>query len=478
MRVTVGANQQMEPTGDVAYVTCGPFQCTESTDMVAMAPAITTGDSEICSAWSPNFNPEVGRVDNAGDPSFTGELTTASSATGLSENPNTGIDFGWSYTSDAGFTAAHSLAIVSAKSGAVKKTSTKKSLMVPDVGDGIHGSAVENDPDTDADETVIAPCDHYDGLTGNVAKPGGGNCFRILANPDANYWENYEVTLTSDESIGWGKISWDAFKDLDCVKSVYTPSEDVDVCELFAEEVGLLGKVTANAKIAADLDTDRSTSVQIHGFDFAIKQAAKGKRFNSLWYMQSTKSGKSKKADDANTTDLYVDSDTGTDGLQPADVSKTGDTTYWYATIDDDNDPKADLGDFGFVDSNGDDAPDNFGGADDVECSRDDGGEKRTALDKQGTADDTTDDEGNGSLCDAEDVEFEASVTFVDGIGLGCSETLAITVTCQWDADGGEAAAVTTNADGDDVVSRTVAAVFAANATAGYLSCKATSAVE
>jgi hypothetical protein len=474
MRVTVGANQQMEPTGDVAYVTCGPFQCTESTDMVAMAPAITTGDSEICSAWSPNFNPEVGRVDNAGDPSFTGELTTASSATGLSENPNTGIDFGWSYTSDAGFTAAHSLAIVSAKSGAVKKTSTKKSLMVPDVGDGIHGSAVENDPDTDADETVIAPCDHYDGLTGNVAKPGGANCFRILAEPDANYYDNYEVTLTATGSgVSWGKISWDAFKDLDCVKSVYTPSEDVDVCELFAEEVGLLGKVTANAQIAGTDATNR----QIKGFNFAITQATKGKRFNSLWYMQSTKSGKSKKADDANTTDLYVDSDTGTDGLQPADVSKTGDTTYWYATIDDDNDPKADLGDFGFVDSNGDDAPDNFGGADDVECSRDDGGEKRTALDKQGNTD-AADDEGNGSLCDAEDVEIAASVTFVDGIGLGCSKKLAITVTCQWDADGGEAAAVTTNADGDDVVSRTVAAVFAANATAGYLSCKATSAVE
>ena len=27
MRVTLGANQEMEPTGDVAYVTCGPFEC-------------------------------------------------------------------------------------------------------------------------------------------------------------------------------------------------------------------------------------------------------------------------------------------------------------------------------------------------------------------------------------------------------------------------------------------------------------------
>jgi hypothetical protein len=487
MRVTVGANQQMEPTGDVAYVTCGPFQCTESTDMVAMAPAITTGDSEICSAWSPNFNPEVGRVDNAGDPSFTGELTTASSATGLSENPNTGIDFGWSYTSDAGFTAAHSLAIVSAKSGAVKKTSTKKSLMVPDVGDGIHGSAVENDPDTDADETVIAPCDHYDGLTGNVAKPGGANCFRILAEPDANYYDNYEVTLTATGSgVSWGKISWDAFKGPKCDTRTYEAAELVDVCELFMDEVDLLGKVTAQAAISADTDitpdastVGSETHVQIQGFDFDIKRAAKGERFNSLWYLQSTKSSASKDADNANTTDLFADADDSADGIQTT-VSKTAGT--WFVTLDEDDDPKAALGDFGLVDSNGDDRPDNFAGAQgsspDVKCSRDDGGEKRTALDKKGTADTTTDDEGNGSLCDAEDVEIGASVTFVDGIGLGCSETLAITVTCQWDADGGEAAAVTTNADGDDVVSRTVAAVFAANATAGYLSCKATSAVE
>ena len=212
--------------------------------------------------------------------------------------------------------------------------------------------------------------------------------------------------------------------------------------------------------------------MQIQGFDFDIKRAAKGERFNSLWYQQSTRSSASKDADNANTTDLFADADNTT-------VSKTAGT--WFVTLDEDKDPKAALGDFGLVDSNGDDRPDNFAGAQgsspDVKCSRDDGGEKRTALDK-GAADTTTDDEGNGSLCDAEDVEIGASVTFVDGIGLGCSETLAITVTCQWDADGGEAAAVTTNADGDDVVSRTIAAVFAADATAGYLSCKATSAVE
>ena len=28
-RTAMGANQEMEPTGDVAYVTCGPFECVE-----------------------------------------------------------------------------------------------------------------------------------------------------------------------------------------------------------------------------------------------------------------------------------------------------------------------------------------------------------------------------------------------------------------------------------------------------------------
>ena len=479
MRVTVGANQDMEPTGDVAYVTCGPFQCTESSDMVEMAPAITTGDSEICSAWSPNFNLEVGRVDNAGGTAFTGTLA-ASDATTPSANPNTGIDLGWVYTSDAGFTAEHSLAIVSAKSGAVKKASTKASLMVPDVGDGIQGSARAAATGPPAVTEILAPCDHYDGLTGNVAKPGGANCFRILANPNANYWENYSVTLTSDASISWGKISWDAFKGLDCAKSMHTPSDDVDVCELFAAEVDLLGKVTPVEQIAG---TD-ATDTQIKGFNFDLKQATKGKRFNSLWYMQSTKSGSSKSASNANTTDLYVaNTDAGGATIAIGTVAKTASTTaapmYWYATLDEDNDPKADLGDFGLVDTNGDDVPENFAGASDVKCSRDDGGEKRTALDKKGNTD-ATDDEGNGSLCDADDVEFEASVTFVDGIGLGCSETLAITVTCQWDADGGEAAAVA--GSGDDIsVSRTTALAFGTEVTdtstsKGYLSCKAASA--
>ena len=43
-RATVGANQEMEPTGDAAYVTCGPFECADGMD----APEITIENSAAC----------------------------------------------------------------------------------------------------------------------------------------------------------------------------------------------------------------------------------------------------------------------------------------------------------------------------------------------------------------------------------------------------------------------------------------------
>ena len=43
-RTAMGANQEMEPTGDVAYVTCGPFNCAEGMD----APELSVMDSAVC----------------------------------------------------------------------------------------------------------------------------------------------------------------------------------------------------------------------------------------------------------------------------------------------------------------------------------------------------------------------------------------------------------------------------------------------
>ena len=46
-RLTMGANQEMEPTGDSAYVTCGPFNCADGMDV----PDLTLADSGVCNDW-------------------------------------------------------------------------------------------------------------------------------------------------------------------------------------------------------------------------------------------------------------------------------------------------------------------------------------------------------------------------------------------------------------------------------------------
>ena len=59
-RTTVGANQEMEPSGDVAYVTCGPFECADGSD----APMLSIENSGVCTAWDPTVEIQVGKVDN------------------------------------------------------------------------------------------------------------------------------------------------------------------------------------------------------------------------------------------------------------------------------------------------------------------------------------------------------------------------------------------------------------------------------
>ena len=51
-RTTVGANQEMEPTGDVAYLTCGPFSCT----LTAWFPPdiLDCATPRFATAWDPD----------------------------------------------------------------------------------------------------------------------------------------------------------------------------------------------------------------------------------------------------------------------------------------------------------------------------------------------------------------------------------------------------------------------------------------
>ena len=89
-RTTMGANQEMEPTGDVMYVTCGPWACESGMD----APAFPD-ESMACMDWTWSLELVPGFVDN-----------TIGSAT-AAENSNDGVDVGWVYETNKEMTVTH-----------------------------------------------------------------------------------------------------------------------------------------------------------------------------------------------------------------------------------------------------------------------------------------------------------------------------------------------------------------------------------
>ena len=129
-RTAMGANQEMEPTGDVAYVTCGPFECVDGME----APGYSADSSAVCAAWDPEVELQVGLIDNdvfafntydtatppvatrqtsqfvevVGATAITdGPLANEQSGTGVSETWNDGIDIGWVIASNTAMTVKH-----------------------------------------------------------------------------------------------------------------------------------------------------------------------------------------------------------------------------------------------------------------------------------------------------------------------------------------------------------------------------------
>lgn len=452
-RVTIGANQEMEETGDVAYVTCGPFECMEGMD----APDITIANSAVCQDWDVTFDLEVGRVANRA----TGTAHRWTEDEALALNDVTGVDLGWVFTSNKGFTATHRVAGVTTRiagenSAAVKATSKPTALTVPNVADVVWGSVLtDNDDAVDGNDELSACMPlvagtqnfvNYGGFTGDAyalrqQRPGSDDgCFRVSITEDFDYLSNYEVSLAvADGSVSWGEVDWKAFADLDCEPKVYPAT--VDVCEMFADEVGRLGEVTAAGVVGSNI---------LQGLNLEIERDEANERFASLWYMRSTSSSASKSyADtddttDDNTRDLFFN---GT--VSHKANSLDDDQAWWVDLIDADGDPI--YGDLGIQDTAGDDAPEGFDNNADVICSEDDGGSKKSSSANDGT------------MCDSEQ-EIMTSVTFVDGLGLGCDQTVNYTLTCSWDADGGAAV----GSDG----TRSASPSFSQDSVEHYLECE------
>ena len=471
-RMTFGANQEMEPDGDVAYVTCGPFRCQEGME----APEVTIDDSAECTAWDPTLELQVGLIDNS-----LSEHTGIAYVAAADPDPAVievtvfdGLDLGWHYTSSLDVNITHDLSVTSDEAKGVKAKSSATSLGMSSVGRITLGrtTADENDQvyyalSAEPDETTGAtvnvdttdvfnpgscqPRQHQtlwgynDNVVSRISQPD--DCFRLTVDHglERNYLDPYTLTMDPQGGdVSWGKIDWwEDDEDLQCPSMSWQATVDgdnpadgaVDVCAMFEDEVARLPTPTAVAVATTEAEVTGASNLteeSLAGFNLNFKDAGASRhRFTAMWYNRPLPNGKNQSpppnlyaavVDDGTTADV--------DETHTADRASGYNATVFVPTLDDDHDPI--YGDLGKVTIDGLDKPDNFAANDDsYTCTADDGGSKAT-----GTAADP-DAHANSTLCDAKDVEIETSVTFPLGLGYGCDAvTVDYTLTCQWSSRG------------------------------------------
>ena len=292
-----------ENAGDAAYVTCGPFRCTDGTDMMAMAPEITIDDSAVCAAWDPEVSLQVGFVDNnkaeveVGTADGNAAYVAADDTNTVDDVANDGIDVGWVISSTANMTVKHHFSGVANgrnfNTGGVEASKgTDKALAMTNQaqGDAATDDTI-NDEDFDgallvgtlaagtADSPVAAldPCEDakYNDPRSGLHKPD--SCFRAVSAGDTkdgtDYYGGYSIELTAkDSGVSWGKVVWSSdtnpFKDLKCESMTFMATDvaEVDVCDLFEDDV--------DAAMAAGWGGSRGTSVSFMGSAPAIGGSA------------------------------------------------------------------------------------------------------------------------------------------------------------------------------------------------------------
>ena len=439
MRVTVGANQEMEPTGDVTYWTCGPFDCMEGMD----APGISIENSPACQGWDPMLTLEVGRIDNDGIMQ-TNQADTVTNALEVDD----GYDLGWVYSSSLDFTSVHDFGTytsmkVDGADGSDKGLAMKTlaGVLSADADDG-NGVAEGDQP-----RVACLPDTSY-GTAASNTRDKPRNCFRLHVGDD--YLSNYTVTLMpKGAGVDWGSnVDWetDPFEDISSCGDAMPQmaAEDFDVCELFAAEVEDMhaDKLDDDAQFI-----ETGVATKLSGFQLIIfknTDTAKSQdQYTAMWYHDGTKSGDETGLGFSDPTDLYRDYASGDKAVPDADERGTVWVAGgWVDLVDDDGDPI--YGDLGKVDIHEVDATkalaladraDNYLAADNPDankCTAADGG---TAVVYNDDDDETV--KTTGSLCDAEGVEIETSVTYTDNFGdQECSVTVSYTLTCDWDASG------------------------------------------
>ncbi len=493
-RTTVGANQEMEPTGDVMYVTCGPFECMEGED----APMLSIANSSVCTAWDPSVSIEVGKVDNDVIDPDSGEEDTDG------VNTNDGIDLGIVTSSSLKMNVK---SVFSGVSGGTNTTSTVEAASGSNKTLGVKAVSGVITVDADADDTATAGineamvCDNTyteEDVSSKVDRPAG--CFRLIG-PGAmgrhtstsggpNYLAGWSLELSPvGGDVSWGEVEWedDPFEDLECGDAdPIMVADHVDVCDMFETEVSMAtGK---GWKPEVVFNSDNRVVMWRAG---ATPASGHERMFKTLWFDDNL-NGKIKKDATSATNQRPDDTgafvSTGVPGLHDLydqNSQANNITKIWERLTDSDGDLVGEIGDLGKVDliSDTDDfrTPDNettialevcagdakwnAGEAGEIAtgCGGTDGTDGTAAVaatpaqvktnpdgkadnyaadlagadDFRGCSEDDGGDDADASECDAE-WEYDVTITFADGT-FGCTATQDITVTCTWDADGGMA---------------------------------------
>ena len=504
-RTTMGANQEMEPTGDVAYVTCGPFRCAEGMD----APEFSIDDSAACSAFDPDLELQIGLIDNDfldGTPTPAVDGTNPALSTGGTANRDDGIDLGWRSSSSVTMTVKHVLAGVGdtykvtgpeAGKGSNKVLTMNKRTVNNQTSTGAEiynenhaytpGIMIEGIPDplgttgnqgytADGDTTLLSACvppSLTDANAFTYASTIGSNqrpdeCFRVAA----AHLEGYSVEVEAkDSEVSWGKVDWadDPFADLECEPVTFDVTDQVDVCAMFEDEVDhalgdgwgkgsgrsvdvVLQTDSGTGSLATgDIGEDSSTDTprNVASWSVGPRKTADPNQFKTLWFDDDLDGAiRTRPSDEMpgarGPNDLYDTAATLADGS----TANPNLRVVWRNILS--NTGAFRYGDFGKVDLAGKDRSGSVRGND------------KAAPDGHPDNYDRfrypcSDSDGEG--CDAE-WSADYTVLFADGV-FGCTAERTITISCEWDADGEMAgyrrtdhdallgAAITTDTDGD-----------------------------
>ena len=286
-KVSVGAGQETTPTGDVAYITCGPFRCSDAAMEEPAAPAITLADSAACTAFEAGLDLVKGMANNDN-----------------AQDRSNGVDVGFTYTASHGATVTHEFSDVSFGGGGAYRvrgatlsaTSTPTALDMTAAGSGAtarnnFGGARNRDAMADT-QSQPGPIRNGandcvpDALSGNLAAsyastnisldespantPGKHNltgtavfskpenCVRLITDgvyetvPASgkqtvrwrDYVSGYRVHINPTASVVWGgsSVSWsslddDPFDGLTCPSQTFEVADMLDACQDFKDEV-------------------------------------------------------------------------------------------------------------------------------------------------------------------------------------------------------------------------------------------------